>query len=94
MNETVSDSAETRKRDFIRGAAVFPVAGLACWAILKVGGNSQDWGVGFLTVLVGVVLAVGGTILALVAGLVHKTFKISALGLLAGLLLVGIVRGH
>ncbi|CAJ0820988.1 hypothetical protein LMG18101_04472 [Ralstonia flaminis] len=82
-----------RKQDFIRGAIVFPVAGLACWTILAIGRGSQDWGVGVWAVLVGAVLAVGGIIWTLVAGLVHSTFKISTFGLLAGLLLVGIVGG-
>lgn len=82
-----------QKRDFARGAAVFPVAALTCWVILTLGGNSQDWGVGFLAVLAASVLALGGVIWTLVAGLVHKTFKLGALGLLIGLLLVGVVGG-
>ena len=53
----------------------------------------RTWGFAFLALLAASVLAVGGIIWALVAGLVHKTFKFSALGLLLGLLLVGVVGG-
>lgn len=93
QEEGANGASEIRTRDFIRGVAVFPIAGLACWLILWLGRNSQDWGFGFLALLAAFVLAVGGIIWVLVAGLVHKTFKISALGLLLGLLLVGVVGG-
>ncbi|MGM3277989.1 hypothetical protein [Ralstonia sp. 24A2] len=82
-----------QKRDFIRGVAIFPVAALTCWAILTFGGNSQDWGVGFLAVLAAGALALGGVIWTLVMGLTHQTFKISVLGLMVGLVLVGVVGG-
>ncbi len=36
-----------QKRDFVRGVTVFPLAALTCRVILTLGGNSQDWGVGF-----------------------------------------------
>ena len=88
-----SGAGDVQKRDFVRGVAVLPIASLTCWAILALGGNSQDWGIGFLAVLAGSVLAMGGMIWVLVAGQVHKTFKISMLGLLTGLVLVGIVGG-
>ena len=75
-----------RTRDFVRGVAVFPISGLACWMILTLGRGSQDWGLAYAALLAAFILALGGIIWALVAGLVHKTFKISALGLLLGLM--------
>ena len=89
---TTSSNVAAR-RDFLRGAAVFPVAGLACWTILTVGGNAQDWGLGYIAVLAGAVLATGGIIWTLVAGFVHRTLKTSTLGSLAGLVLVFVVGG-
>lgn len=90
-------ASEMRTRDFVRGVAVFPVAGLACWMIFWLGRNSRgwashDWAIGLLLpLLAGSALAIVGTLWTLAAGLMHKTFKISVVGLLLGLLLVGIV---
>ncbi|KMW49255.1 hypothetical protein AC240_01175 [Ralstonia sp. MD27] len=50
-------------------------------------------GVSDFAVLAASVLALGVVIWTLVAGLAHKTFKISALGLTVGLVLVGGVGG-
>ncbi len=99
QERVVSGAREMRMRDFIRGIAIFPIAGLACWGIFWLGRDSRGWAshgwaVGLLLpLLAGAVIAIAGTIWTLVAGLMHKTFKISAIGLVLGLLLVRVVVG-
>ena len=99
QEKVASGTPGMRTRDFVRGIAVFPVAGLACWLMFWLGRDSRGWAshgwaLGLLLPLLAAsVLAIVGTIWTLVAGLMHKTFKISALGLLLGLLLVRIAVG-
>lgn len=94
---TSSAAGQTQKQDFVRGIAVLPIAGLACGLTFWLGLDSRGWAshgwtIGLLLpLLAGSVIAVVGTIWALVLGLKHKTFKISVVGLLLGLLLVRVV---